>query len=95
MLNRLVVVVDIDPVAHQLAVHHILEYGQVVVHVVTLELKLRFFARISDSQGETLWRDIKFRAYKIGAFLLLLLTLDSLFALHISSISLFNQDLSA
>jgi S-DNA-T family DNA segregation ATPase FtsK/SpoIIIE len=40
------------------------------------------------------FRDIKFRAYKIGAFLLLLLTLDSLFALHISSISLFNQDLA-
>ncbi len=38
------------------------------------------------------FRDIKFRAYKIGAFLLLLLTLDSLFALHITNISLFNQD---
>jgi S-DNA-T family DNA segregation ATPase FtsK/SpoIIIE len=38
------------------------------------------------------FRDIKFRAYKIGAFLLLLLTLDSLFALHISNISFFDQN---
>ncbi len=40
------------------------------------------------------FRDIKFRAYKFGAFAILILTLDGLFALHISSISLFNQELT-
>ena len=40
------------------------------------------------------FRDIKFRAYKIGAFILLLLALDGLFALHITSVTIFGQNLA-